>query len=409
MSWTRSSLLGVWAIFLVQAAAQAAPVDSKSEELQALHSQIEKLRQSISKNEKVKNAQADRLANSERAVSAVQRRLQEIAVQKKQVENEITRLVQESQKIEKDLVTLRLRLGEALYQTYVEGAQAGTRSLLSGQNLNQISRDAYYLEQLARVRANTIEEAKLSLDNLRQVNEQAQQRKQELAELEREARKEALRLERERQSSKVVLSEVSGKLNAQQQQIISLQNDQIRLQKLIEGLEQIAAQQKAAPVKKEEKTASNASSQSTPSASSRETANKTGKDFFSQKGRLAWPVQGVVSNRFGAPRADSGTFWRGLFIKAPQGSNITAVSGGVVAFAEWLRGFGNLLVLDHGNGYMTVYGNNDAVLKKMGEEVKAGEVVALVGNSGGQRETGLYFEIRYRGEPTNPSSWMISK
>ena len=107
--------------------------------------------------------------------------------------------------------------------------------------------------------------------------------------------------------------------------------------------------------------------------------------------------RGSVIGRFGAPREGSGT-WKGLFIRAGQGSEVKAIAEGRVVFAEWMRGFGNLLIIDHGDAYLSIYGNNDSLLKQVGDAVKGGDTVASVGNSGGNPETGLYFELRHQGQ-----------
>jgi septal ring factor EnvC (AmiA/AmiB activator) len=118
------------------------------------------------------------------------------------------------------------------------------------------------------------------------------------------------------------------------------------------------------------------------------------------------PVRGELVGRFGSPRSDSGLTWRGLFIQAPAGREVKAVAPGRIVFADWLRGFGNLLILDHGDGFMSLYGNNEALLGSLGDSVRGGEAVATVGASGGNTATGLYFELRHQGKPFDPLGWL---
>jgi septal ring factor EnvC (AmiA/AmiB activator) len=134
-----------------------------------------------------------------------------------------------------------------------------------------------------------------------------------------------------------------------------------------------------------------------------------GGDFAALRGKLNLPVRGDVTNRFGATREDTGVSWKGLFIKSAEGSDVKSVASGRVVFADWLRGFGNLLIIDHGDGYMSLYGNNQAILKKVGDTVKGGDTVASVGNSGGNETSGLYFELRYQSKPFDPLSWSVVK
>ncbi|AIY43777.1 Periplasmic septal ring factor with murein hydrolase activity EnvC/YibP [Collimonas arenae] len=133
-----------------------------------------------------------------------------------------------------------------------------------------------------------------------------------------------------------------------------------------------------------------------------------GKPFESLRGQLRLPVRGDVMARFGSKRGD-GPSWKGLFIRTPEGAEVKAVAAGRVVFADWLRGFGNLIIVDHGNQYMTIYGNNQALLKRPGDTVKAGDVIANAGNSGGNEQSGLYFEIRHQGRAFDPLGWVTTR
>jgi len=126
--------------------------------------------------------------------------------------------------------------------------------------------------------------------------------------------------------------------------------------------------------------------------------------FAQLKGRLRLPLRGDITGRFGA-RRDGGPSWKGVFIRAAQGAEVRAVAPGRVVFAEWLRGFGNLLIIDHGDQYLSIYGNNEALLRQPGDRVGSGEAIATTGNSGGNPETGLYFELRFQGRPFDPLTW----
>jgi septal ring factor EnvC (AmiA/AmiB activator) len=127
--------------------------------------------------------------------------------------------------------------------------------------------------------------------------------------------------------------------------------------------------------------------------------------FASLKGQLRAPVSGKVEAKFGSKRGD-GPSWKGVFIRAAEGADVRAIAGGRVVFAEWLRGFGNLIIVDHGGQYMSIYGNNQSLLKRAGDIVKAGDAIASAGNSGGNEESGLYFELRHQGRPFDPVGWV---
>jgi septal ring factor EnvC (AmiA/AmiB activator) len=117
------------------------------------------------------------------------------------------------------------------------------------------------------------------------------------------------------------------------------------------------------------------------------------------------PVAGKIAARFGARRGDGPT-WKGMFIKAPEGTEVRAVASGRVVTADWMRGYGNLILVSHGGEYLSIYGNNQTLLKHVGDPVKAGEVIATVGNTGGNEESGLYFQLTYLGKPFDPAGWV---
>jgi len=127
--------------------------------------------------------------------------------------------------------------------------------------------------------------------------------------------------------------------------------------------------------------------------------------FASLKGRMSSPINGSVVARFGTRRGD-GPNWKGTFFKAPEGTEVRAVAPGRVVHADWMRGFGNLIIIDHGGEYLSIYGYNQALLKRPGDSVRAGEAVASAGNTGGNEESGLYFELRRNGKAFDPAGWV---
>ena len=132
------------------------------------------------------------------------------------------------------------------------------------------------------------------------------------------------------------------------------------------------------------------------------------KTFAALKGKLAWPLKGKLRRLFGHTKPLSDLRWQGVRIDAANGSHVMAVSHGRVAFSDWLRGLGNLIIIDHGNSYLSLYGHNESLFKAAGEWVEAGDVISSVGSSGGQQKAGLYFEIRKKGKPQNPTRWCKS-
>ena len=132
------------------------------------------------------------------------------------------------------------------------------------------------------------------------------------------------------------------------------------------------------------------------------------REFASLRGSLHLPVAGDITARFGTRRGD-GLNWKGVFIRAAAGASVKSVAAGRVVFADWLRGFGNLIIVDHGSQYLTIYGNNQALLKRPGDHVQRGDVIASIGNTGGNQDSGLYFEMRYQGRAFDPLGWVTTR
>ena len=133
------------------------------------------------------------------------------------------------------------------------------------------------------------------------------------------------------------------------------------------------------------------------------------RPFKQQKGKLPWPASGAFLASYGEPRKQGGLKWNGVLISSKHGTPVRAISHGRIAFADWLQGFGFITIIDHGEGYMSLYGHNETLVKQAGDWVNAGEVIATSGDSGGQPMPGVYFEIRSRGKPVNPGNWCSRK
>lgn len=196
----------------------------------------------------------------------------------------------------------------------------------------------------------------------------------------------------------------------QQEAVLQKQKEQEQFaeKRRLAEQQQLAAQQKATPPSTTVEPAATQEKPAAPAYSAQDLARLQSKTFMQRKGNLMWPVQGKVISNFGNQRQGSVT-WDGLRIQSPSGSEVRAIHGGRVMYADSLPGQGLLMVLDHGDGYMSLYAHNDVLLHESGEWVQPGDVIARVGNSGGEKESGLYFEIRQNGEPVNPVPWLSKR
>jgi septal ring factor EnvC (AmiA/AmiB activator) len=205
------------------------------------------------------------------------------------------------------------------------------------------------------------------------------------------------------------LDRIARQIAVQRQSIATLERDERRLTTLIDQLSRMLAEQ----ARRRERPPSTGAPPRSPSPSPESAEPPASAAFTKLRGQLALPVRGEIVARFGSPRrteagVDAPT-WKGVFIRAAPGTDVQAVAAGRVIFADWLRGFGNLLILDHGEGFISVYGNNSTLMRSVGERVERGDAIAEVGNTGGQAEAGLYFELRYQGRPIDPLRWAAAR
>ena len=216
-----------------------------------------------------------------------------------------------------------------------------------------------------------------------------------MADIEALQRSQKEQLARESEARRLVLQKLSSQIRTQRKEITTLERNEKRLTDLIDKLARLA--QPKAPAEKPARAG--------PRNELLPEAGFAGA-FASLRGKLRLPTRGELASRFGSQREGGGTTWKGLFIRAAQGEEVRAVAPGRVVFADWMRGFGNLLIVDHGNEYLSIYGNNESLFRQAGEAVGSGDAIARVGNSGGNPESGLYFELRHQGKPFDPLAWV---
>ena len=368
----------------------AAPAAGPAEELKELRGRIDRLQKQLGETQASRTRAVDALRESEQAISEANRRLFELAREQSQTRVSLEQIKAEKARLAVSVEQQQRELGEALYRQYLQGRPAPLAVLLERQDPNQLSRRMHYLTYIYRSRAEQIERLREDIARLDALSQETEHKDRVLEELKAEQQAQRRRLEREKAERREVLAKMSQAIQQQRREIGNLRRDQEQLRKLVERLEREAAQRRAAQKKKD----------------TREEAGGDSTAFGRLKGRLRMPVRGELTHRFGAPRQETGLTWNGLFISARAGSEVSAIAPGRVVFADWLRGFGNLLILDHGEGYMSLYGNNETLLRRVGDDVDGGAAVAAVGASGGNPETGLYFEIRFRGRPVDPLSWV---
>ena len=380
---------------LLAAACQTAPA-ATSEELKALRTRIETLKKEITGAEGNRTEAADALRESERAISEANRELRNLQGGRQEVEKRLHDLGRQSKAAKENADDQVRRLERLIRDQYMHHERGYLQMLFSGENPAAAARQLHYAGYASRAEARLIESLRGSLRDLQQLAGAARDKSIELADIETRQRAERAQLAKESAARRKVLREISSQIRTQRKEVSTLEQNEKRLTNLILKLAQMvrparpAADKASRPGERIDKTPE---------------AGFAGA-FASLKGRLRLPIRGELASRFGTPREEGGTTWKGLFIKAPQGEEVKAIAPGRVVFADWMRGFGNLLIVDHGAEYLSIYGNNETVYKQAGETVGSGDTIARVGNSGGNPETGLYFEVRFKGSPFDPLSWI---
>ena len=382
-------------------AADAAPATAKRAELKGLQERIQALQQELARTEESRVDATEELREVERGISDANRRLAQLATERRDVQHTLAGLTAQERRLGERIGRQQEQLGRLLVRQYRAGETDALRHLLDGNDPNQIARDAHYLALLSRAKAELIGTLRESLAEKARLAGEARGKAIELEAIERsehDSRADLLDRQKQRQAT---LARIGGQLRAQRQEVEKLRRDEKRLTRLVAGLARLAAQ--PARAARPRAAAAALRNDALPEAGAADGA------FARMKGRLRLPARGELANRFGAQRQDGGTTWKGLFIRAAAGAEVKAIAAGSIVFADWLRGFGNLIIVDHGDSFLSVYGNNESLLHQVGQAVGGGDTIATVGASGGNPETGLYFELRHLGHPVDPLRWVSLK
>jgi septal ring factor EnvC (AmiA/AmiB activator) len=369
----------------------------EAEDLKALRARLERLRADVAATESRRTETQDALRESEQAISEANRSLVELAGSKREAQAELDRIATETRTLQGELDARQRDLARLLHARYTGGETSAVKLLLSGEDPGKLQRELVYYGHLSRAHLAFIERLRADLARLAELERRARDKTAEIAAFESAAAKERQVLQARHAERQRVLDGLSTALKAQQRTVASLERDEQRLAKLLEDIAR-TLRNPAPPAPVPRGPRNDAVPEAAPATA-----------FVKLKGRLRLPVRGELATRFGTQRTDGGPPTKGVFITTRPGEDVRAVASGRVVYADWMRGFGNLLILDHGDGYMTIYGNNEAVLRRLGDAVHAGEVVATAGASGGAETSGLYFEIRHQGRAFDPLPWVSLK
>ena len=387
-------------LLILFAGSVLASINARQSELSDLRDRIEQLKNELERAAGDRAEAADALKDSERNISEVNRALRNLRDQERRLNQELDRLAQSTREHEMRLWEQERQLAELARQRYFQRGSDAASLLLGGHDPARIQRDLEYFAYIGRARSELIAAHRQTLDQLARLRLQTEQKRAKLDGIKSERLSQRQALEKEKQTRQALLGQLSEQIRQQRREIDTLMRDEQRLTRLIERLRRAMPPPTRTP--------------SRPPRPERQVdqvadASLASLDFPKLRGKLALPVAGEIIAQFGQKRDGGGPSWKGVFIRAGNGQNVRAVGTGQVVFADWLRGFGNLIIVDHGDGYLSLYSNNESLYKQPGDNVRAGDVIATVGNTGGQESTGLYFELRHQGKPFDPMTWVASR
>jgi len=375
-------------------AASAAAQANREQDLRALRARIEALKSGLGEKEADRREARDALRDSERAISDANRALRNLEAEGRAAQAELARLAGRQKALEASIARQQAALGRVLAAHYAAGAPDALKVALSGENPSDVARKLYYLAELSRATAQLLRELREGLADAALVRRTAEERRRRLENIEAQRRADRDKILAERRERRRVLDRVSVEIRKTRRQMQTLLADERRLARLVEEIGRVLAARPGAGYARVEKVP--------------ELGSLAGP-FSGLRGKLRLPVRGELVGRFGTPRSEGPAGHTGVFIRAREGEAVRAVAAGQVVYADWMRGFGNLLIVDHGEAYLSIYANNESLLKQTGDPVAAGEAVATVGASGGNEQSGLYFELRHLGQAFDPMRWVVLK
>lgn len=376
-------MLAVLLIPAMTLCAEPAQIDIETGRLHELRTSIGVLKKELDSVRGERDSQQQVLEKSDKAIGEIHREIRRLEREAVDAESSLAGFEQQRSEANARLVAIRNILARELRTAWMGGRQERVKLLLSQEEPASIGRMLSYQGYFARARAQRMDVYNASLQALQDAELEVREQQAQIVILQQQQQQQAAQLAAEQEARHKLIAALQEKLQSGNAQLAKLQQDEQRINQLVKSLQE-------------------ATRDIPPDPGSQ-------KSLSQLKGQLRWPVAGQISVPFGARQASGQMTSRGVHIRAHAGTEVRAVARGRVAFADWLRGFGLLIILEHGSGYMTLYGENSSLYKAVGEWVEQGEVVSAAGNSGGQSRTGIYLELRKDGQPINPAAWFKGK
>jgi septal ring factor EnvC (AmiA/AmiB activator) len=375
----RPLLLALLALLTFCGSAAAGEKEEKEAELSQLRQRITSLTQHLESVRGRYDTLRTELRQTERRIGTLSRTLKELDTDLGRQQEKLAVLQKRADGLQRSIADQRRYLAGQIRASYAMGRQEYMKILLNQESPSTVGRLITYYDYLNKARSERIAALDKTIRELEQVRAELEAQTERLRKLREQRAREKSELEASRGERQKLVQQLKSEITDKDRHLSGMMRDEQELKALISALSKALSDIPAEP------------------------GNR--KPFGSLKGILKWPVKGPLVNSFGSPRKLGKLTWQGVTIGAGRGQEVRAVSHGRVAFADWLRGYGLLLIIDHGDGYMSLYGHNQSLYKETGDWVEPAEVIATVGDSGGQESSGLYFEIRKDGHPTDPVRW----
>lgn len=371
-----SLVMGLQVSISLNAASKTEPDEVK---LKQLRDRITQLRRTQKNRLGQKSKVRLELRQIEKSSDQINRQTRQLRKQISAQKKSLRGLYKQQKKHKKRITQQREQLASQVRASYAMGRQEQLKIVLNQGDPAKLQRSLVYFDYLNRSRSEQIQSVLKELNQLEQLEVQINTKKQSLETLFANQAEKKQALLKTQSARKAILKKLSRDITSSDKKLARMLQDEKEIQQILRAVESSLGD---IPAKDLE-----------------------GKPIAQRKGRLPWPANGKIRTKFGSQRAVGGLRWSGVMIDAKAGQNVVAIARGRVAFADWLRGYGLMLIIDHGEGFMSLYGHNQSQFKEIGEWVEEGETIAIIGSSGGQSRSQLYFELRYKGKPVNPVKW----
>ncbi|HET7176912.1 MAG TPA: peptidoglycan DD-metalloendopeptidase family protein [Gammaproteobacteria bacterium] len=383
MSAVRPSRLAAFACLILALAAAGARagdnVAAKQQQLDALKARLDKVQAAREEDLQRRNKLQTDLRQSERGIAKLSHQVTDLDRQMAPAENKLADLKRQQATHQAALDAQKAALATQMQAAFMEGRDSQLKLLLDAQDPATVGRLLAYYDYLNRARAARIVNVRSEIAAIAALGTQISGQIADLKTLRDDRGQTLTDLQQQDASRRQLIAEIDSSIKSRDAEIGRLKRDQQALQALVDDLRQALSD---IPADLEQ-----------------------GKRFSALRGKLLWPVPGRVLSSYGQPRAGGHMRWEGDLIAAPVGTAVRAVSYGRVVYADWMPHFGLLVILDHGNGYLSIYAHNQNIARQVGDWVQAGETIATLGDSGGQEQPALYFELRHGKDTLDPRRW----